>query len=105
MDPRLAPIEKPDGRNMRFVYWMMRRTFGKVLTHTKVVWAGMPTSLLFSYETITFQQHGIGLAPELRRMVGMLASESNGCGSCVDLAQSEAQVEHDDRIHVSNLGE
>lgn len=42
MSPRLEPIEKPDGLKMRFVYWMMRRKLGKVMTPIKVVGARLP---------------------------------------------------------------
>lgn len=105
MDARLEPIEMPTGLKMWFVYWMIQLRFSTVLTQIKAVWARMPKSLRLCYEILKFQQNGIGLAPELRRMVGTLASESNGCGFWVGLAQSGTQVEHDDRIHVSNPGE
>jgi alkylhydroperoxidase family enzyme len=90
MVPRLEPIEEPDGLKMRFVYWMVRRKFGKVMTPVKVVAARMPKSLGLNREFQKFHANGIQLEPELKLMVGTLVSEINGCGFCVDLAQSEA---------------
>lgn len=89
MVPRLEPIEKPDGLKMRFVYWMMRRKFGKVMTPVKVVTARMPESLGLNRKLQKFHKR-IQLEPELKLMVRTLTSEINGCGFCVDLAQSEA---------------
>lgn len=90
MTPRLEPIEKPDGFKMRFVYWMMRRKFGKVMTPLEVMWARMPESLRLNRELQKFQQNGLRLEPELKLMVGTLTSEINGCGFCVDMVRSEA---------------
>ncbi|WP_231189588.1 carboxymuconolactone decarboxylase family protein [Haladaptatus sp. DYF46] len=89
MVPRLEPIEKPDGFKMRFIYWMMRRKFGKVMTPLKVVTARIPRSLGLNRKFQKFHANGIRLDPELKLMVGTLTSEINGCGFCVDLAQSE----------------
>lgn len=90
MGARLEPIEKPDGLKMRFVYWMMGRKFGKVMTPLKVVTARIPGSLGLNRKFQKFHANGIWLEPELKLMVGTLTSEINGCSFCVDLAQSEA---------------
>ena len=89
MVARLKPIKKPDGLKMRFVYWMMRRKLGKVMTPVKVVTARIPGSLGLNRKFQKFHANGIRLEPELKLMVGTLVSEINGCGFCVDLAQSE----------------
>ncbi|UPM44772.1 carboxymuconolactone decarboxylase family protein [Halocatena salina] len=89
MGARLEPIETPDSLKMRFSYWMMRRKFGTVTTPVKVVTARMPGSLRLNRELQKFHKR-IQLESELKLMVGMLTSEINGCGFCVDLVQSEA---------------
>ena len=62
MVSRLEPIEKPDGLKMRFVYWMMRRKFGKVMTPLKVVTARIPGSLGLNRKFQKFHANGIQLA-------------------------------------------
>ncbi len=91
---RLEPIEKPKGLMMRIAYWMTRRQFGKVMTPMKVVTARIPASLRLTYEIQKFQMKGIRLESGLHLMVVTLASQVNGCGFCVDLAQAMAIREH-----------
>ncbi len=91
---RLQPIEKPKGLMARIAYLMTRRRFGKVMTPMKVVIARMPGALRFSYEITKFALNKIGLDPELHFMVGILASQINGCGFCTDLGRSMAIDEH-----------
>jgi alkylhydroperoxidase family enzyme len=90
MTPRLEPIEKSNGLKMRFVYWIMRRRFGKVMTPLKVVTARMPGSMGLTRKIQKFEQNGVQLEPELKLVVGALTSEINGCGFCVDLVRSAA---------------
>jgi alkylhydroperoxidase family enzyme len=85
---RLGPIEKPKGLMMRFAYWGIRRQFGKVITPVKVVIARMPRALRLTNEIAKFELKGIRLEPELHIMVGMLASQINGCGFCMDLGRA-----------------
>lgn len=62
---------------MRFVYWMIRRKFGKVMTPLKVVTARMPGSMGLTRELQKFHVNGLQLEPELKLMVGTLTSEIN----------------------------
>ncbi|UPM44486.1 carboxymuconolactone decarboxylase family protein [Halocatena salina] len=80
---RPESIEKPDGLKMRFGYWMVQRKPGTV----KVVTACLPESLGLNHP---FHANGIQIEPELKPMVGMLTSESNGRGFCVGFGQSGA---------------
>src|SRR5947207_15652481 len=91
---RLDPIEKPKGFIARMAYWGTRRRFGKVMTPMKVVLARMPGSLRFSNAIAKFELHGIRLEPALHYMVGLLASQINGCEFCMDLGRSMAIREH-----------
>jgi hypothetical protein len=47
---RFKPIEQPRGLLMGFVFWMMQRKFGKVITPMKVVTTRVPKSMGVSYE-------------------------------------------------------
>src|SRR5438552_2490722 len=91
---RLDPIEKPRGFITRMAYWGTRRRFGKVMTPMKVVLARMPGSLRFSNAIAKFELNGIRLEPALHYMVGILASQINGCEFCMDLGRSMAIREH-----------
>jgi alkylhydroperoxidase family enzyme len=87
---RLEPIEKPKGLLMRIAYWMTRRQLGKVITPVKVLYPRMPGVMRLSYEIQKFEMKGIRLEPGLKFMVATLASQINGCGFCVDIAQAMA---------------
>ncbi|WP_423746688.1 carboxymuconolactone decarboxylase family protein [Haladaptatus sp. SPP-AMP-3] len=93
MGPRLEPIEKPDEPEIQSAYQMMRQEFGAALTPMKVVTARIPGSLGVNRKLQKFRER-IQLDSELKLMVGMLTSEINGCGFCVDLARSEAVREN-----------
>jgi alkylhydroperoxidase family enzyme len=84
----LEPVEKPGGFMMRMAYWGMKRQMGKVMTPVKVLTARMPGSLKFTNEIVKFETKRIRLQPELHYLVVALASETNGCGFCTDLAKS-----------------
>lgn len=105
MSPRLEPIEKPDGLKMRFVYWMMRRKLGKVMTPIKVVGARLPGTMGLNRKFQKFHTNGIQLESELKLMVGTLVSGINGCGFCVDLQRSEAIRENLDMEKFNAIAE
>src|SRR5438034_6211962 len=92
---RLDPIEKPKGFIARMAYWGTRRRFGKVMTPMKVVLARMPGSLRFSNAIAKFELHGIRLEPALHYMVGLLASQINGCEFRSEEHTSELQSHSD----------
>jgi len=71
-------------------YWGTRRRFGKVMTPMQVVLARMPGSFKLSDEIAKVELKGIRLDPELHYMVGVLASQINGCSFCIDLGRSMA---------------
>ena len=102
---RLEPIEKPKGIMMRLAYWGTRRMFGKVMTPIKVASARMPESLKMSNEIVKFETKKIQLEPTLHLMVAMLASQINGCGFCIDLAQAMVVRENLDMEKFNVLSE
>ncbi len=102
---RLEPIEKPKGFIMRMAYWGIRRQFGKVITPVKVVIARMPGALKLTNEIAKFELKGIRLDPELHFLVGMLASQINGCDFCMDLGRAMVVREHLGMQKVNALSE
>lgn len=89
MNPRLEPIEKPDGLMVRFVYWMTRRRFGKVPTGVKVTVARVPSVMKVSVALHKVKK-GMRLDDETFHLMAMLVSSINGCGFCMDLGRMMA---------------
>jgi AhpD family alkylhydroperoxidase len=88
--PRLEPIEKPEGLKLRFVYWMIRRSFGKVPTSVKVVVARSPQVLSLASAMGKYEKKGIHLEKELDYMINVLVAGTNGCGFCLDVGRMMA---------------
>jgi AhpD family alkylhydroperoxidase len=87
--PRLEPIENPKGLQLRFVYWMTRRSFGKVPTSIKVGVARSPKVLGLASAMGKYEK-GIHLGKELPYMINMLVAGANGCGFCLDIGRTMA---------------
>jgi hypothetical protein len=69
---------------IRMAYWGISRQFGKVITPVKVVIARIPGALKLTNDIVKFETKGIKLDPELHFMIGVLASQINGCDFCMD---------------------
>src|SRR5215510_944709 len=87
---RLRPIEKPKGFMMRVAFWATRREFGKVMTTMKVLFPRAPKMVKLFYEIQKYEMAGMRLDKELHFLLASLVSRINGCGCCVDIAQSMA---------------
>jgi AhpD family alkylhydroperoxidase len=90
---RLQPIEKPRGPMMAFVFWMMKRKFGKVITPMKVVTTRVPKSMGASYEISKMMENGFSLDKELQFLLHTHISQVNQCGFCIDIAKAMALKE------------
>jgi len=85
--PRLAPIEKPKGLSLRFLYWFAPRQFGKVPTTIKVIVTRVPKSMKLISAIGNFEAKGVQLEEELHYMISMLVAGTNGCGFCLDFGR------------------
>jgi AhpD family alkylhydroperoxidase len=92
--PRLEPIEKPTGLKLRFVYWAMRRSFGKVPTNVKVILSRAPKTMGLFTAVGKYETKGIRLDKELHYMIAMYVSGINGCGFCLDFGRMMAVKEN-----------
>ena len=97
---RLTPVERPSGFVMRMTYWGTRKQLGKVMTPIKVVCTRMPGSLQALGGMLKFSSKRIQLDQELQVLIGNLASQINGCTSCIDMARALAVREHKDLAKV-----
>jgi AhpD family alkylhydroperoxidase len=91
---RLKPVEQPRGFIMRMAYWGTRKQLGKVMTPIKVVCTRLPGSLQALGGMLKFSSKGIQLDQELQILIGNLASQINGCASCIDMARALAVREN-----------
>ena len=91
---RLEPIDKPKGFMMRVAFWATRREFGKVMTTMKVLFPRAPKMVKLFYEIQKYETTGMRLDRELHFLLASLVSRINGCGCCVDIAQSMAIRAH-----------
>jgi AhpD family alkylhydroperoxidase len=88
--PRLAPIEKPSGFMLRFLYWMAPRQFGKVPTNIKVIVTRVPKAMKLFSAVGGFETKGTRIDKELHYLVSMLVAGTNGCGFCLDFGRMMA---------------
>jgi alkylhydroperoxidase family enzyme len=92
--PRLAPIEKPKGLMLRFIYWAAPRRYGKVPTNVKVIATRVPNAMKLFTAVGKFETKGVRLDKELHYMIAMLVSGTNGCGFCLDFGRMMAVQEN-----------
>lgn len=71
-------------------YWMSKRTFGKVITPLKAVYARAPSSLPAGYAISKLLQKGFSIRPSLQLLVQTHTARLNGCTFCVDIAEAHA---------------
>ncbi len=87
---RIAPIEKPKGLFMRYVYYAVRRQIGKVITPVKVVYARVPRAAMVSRDLHLMCERGMTIAPELRFLITTFVAGINRCAFCVDISKAMA---------------
>jgi AhpD family alkylhydroperoxidase len=89
---QIPPIERPRGLLMRFVYWLSRRQFGKVITPLKVIYACKPR-LVFIARQFENTENGLSLDPAIRYLVKVQVSRLNACRFCEDIGLAMAVKE------------
>jgi AhpD family alkylhydroperoxidase len=100
---RLAPIEHPKGLYIKLAYRLSRRRLGKAVTPLKVVYARSPKAMRVSLAVSKYLAKGVRLERELVVLIETLAARLNGCGFCVDIAQSFALREGIDIAKVQDV--
>lgn len=97
---RLSPIERPKAFYLHAAYRLSRRRLGKVATPLKVVYARSPKALGVSLAISKYLKKGVTLERELVYLIETYVASMNGCGFCVDIAQSFAMRERVDLAKV-----
>ncbi|HTV83428.1 MAG TPA: carboxymuconolactone decarboxylase family protein [Acidobacteriaceae bacterium] len=86
-EPFLAPIEKPKGLMLRFLYRMTRRQYGRVLTPLKVFVARMPLAFGQFVGKISQLDKKLTLPGETVMLVREQVARINVCLFCIDIGR------------------
>lgn len=89
MKTKLAPIERPSGLMMKFVYWLSRKKFGKVVTPIKVITARLPLSFGMFVQKLEKLEQKYQLPQYLAVLVRTHVAQLNTCGFCIDIGKME----------------
>jgi AhpD family alkylhydroperoxidase len=102
--PRLAPIDRPRGLLLRLFNWLTRRTFGKVIMPSRVLYTRFPTLLWRTMPLYHLLDRGLSLESSLRRLIEIQVSLLNGCSFCSDLHRAHALLARVPDEKLSALG-
>ncbi|MBT1695326.1 carboxymuconolactone decarboxylase family protein [Fulvivirgaceae bacterium PWU4] len=97
MKTKLAPIEKPSGLMMKFVYWMTRKKYGKVMTPLKVISARLPLSFGLFVQKLEKLEKKYQLPQYLAVLVRTHVAQLNVCGFCIDIGKMQAITHYPDQ--------
>lgn len=97
MKTKLAPIERPSGLMMKFVYWLSRKQYGKVMTPLKVVFARLPTSFGMFVQKLEKLEQKYELPKAIAVLVRTHVAQLNTCGFCIDIGKVEVIKHFEDQ--------
>jgi alkylhydroperoxidase family enzyme len=87
---RLVPIEKPPSLLGRLLDTAIRRTLGRSITPSQVVYNRVPAAWRISLAFQLFERLGSKLPLELRLLVTTRIAQLNGCAFCQDIKRASA---------------
>ena len=101
MKTKLAPIENPPGLIMKFVYWLSRRRYGKVMTPLKVISARLPVSFGLFVNKLENLEQQYQLQKHIALLVRTYVAQLNTCEFCIDIGKLEAMKrfpDHEEKV-------
>jgi alkylhydroperoxidase family enzyme len=87
---RLEKIERPTSLLGRLLDAAIRRTLGRSITPSQVVYNRVPAGWRISLAFNLFERLGAKLPHELRLLVTTRISQQNGCAFCQDIKRAQA---------------
>jgi AhpD family alkylhydroperoxidase len=90
---RLAPIDRPRSWIVRLFFWFSRLRLGKVMMPARVIYARWTGLLWAQLPLYWLVQSGLSIGQELRHLLEVQISLSNGCTFCIDLHRADAQLQ------------
>lgn len=89
MQPRIEPLEKPNGIMMRIGFFLMKRMFGKVITPAKTIYNRVPEMLMVTKKFNDVEEK-LTVDPLLAKLVKHHVASINNCSFCIDINQRAA---------------
>jgi alkylhydroperoxidase family enzyme len=87
---RLTRIEKPPSLLGKLLNAAIRRTLGRPITPSQVIYNRVPAAWRISLAFQLFERYGSKLPPELRLLVTARVAMLNGCAFCQDIKRAVA---------------
>jgi alkylhydroperoxidase family enzyme len=87
---RLAPIEKPPSLLGKLLNAAIRRTLGRSITPSQVIYNRVPAAWRISLAFQLFERFGAKLPHELLLLVTTRVAQLNGCAFCQDIKRAVA---------------
>jgi alkylhydroperoxidase family enzyme len=87
---RLAPIASPPSLLGKLLDAAIRRTFGRPITPSQVVYNRVPAAWRISLVFQLFERFGAHLPSELRLLATTRVAQLNGCAFCQDIKRAMA---------------
>lgn len=89
MKTKLAPIERPSGLIMKFLFWLSRKQYGKVMTPMKVIFTRLPLSFGMFVQKLEKLEQKYELPKYIAVLVRTHVAQLNTCGFCIDIGKLE----------------
>ena len=90
--PFLSPIEAPKGLLWKFIYYMTRKRFGKVITPLKVMGVRMPVAFGAFSNKISQLDQKLQLPAETVMLIREQVARLNVCLFCMDIGRAQTIV-------------
>ena len=87
---RLTPIEKPPSLLGKLLNLAIRRTLGRPITPSQVIYNRVPAAWRISLAFQLFERYGSKLSEELRLLLTTRVAMLNGCAFCQDIKRAIA---------------
>lgn len=87
---RLAPIEKPPSLLGKLLDRVIRRSLGRSITPSQVIYNRVPAAWRITLAFQLFERYGAKLPHELRLLVTTHVAMLNGCSFCRDIKRAVA---------------
>ncbi len=102
---RLSPIERPPTLLGRLLDAAIRRTLGRSITPSQVIYNRVPAAWRITLAFQLFERYGAKLLQELRLLVTTRVAMLNGCAFCQDIKRAQAIRERIGTKRFDALGE
>ena len=87
VEPRIKPIEKPKGILNNFLYWYMKKEFGKVIMPAKVIYSRYPKIAMLIKKLYDTEESMKLIDTPTKFLIQNFVATLNGCSFCMDISK------------------